>query len=140
MDPETLAMNLGQLDSKMKMTKQKFLVVKHNLNNLLLKKDDIYIEIGPKPKIVEMLANVDYYLKVDILPGTISPVILKIHGRCEGLHLYGSCCHKKPSVTENEFNLKDPDHLKIKAPSRGIFEKAETYYFTLNSVPDTQHL
>ena len=115
-------------------------MVKHNLNNLLLKKGDIYIEIGPKPRLVEILPNVDYFLKVEIVPGTISPVILKIQGRSEGLHLYGSCFHKKPSVTENEINLKDPDFLKIRADGGGVFEKNETYYFTLNSAVETQSL
>ena len=36
--------------------------------------------------------------------------------------------------------MKDPDHLKIRAYKGGIFEQAETYYFTLNSMSDTQHL
>ena len=121
------------------MTRQKFLVVKHNLSILLLKKDDIYTDIGPIPKNLDMLATIDYYLKIEILPGTISPVIIKILGRKEGLHLYGSNFHKKPSATENEIHIKDPDIVKLKTAT-GIFEEAETYYFTIFSNPDNQHL
>ena len=91
-----------------------------------------------------MLANTDFYFKVEIQEYTQSPVVLKLYMRDEkrfiapeNIMVYGSFLNRMPSYLDNELLVKCPKRLLIYEPTgQKIFKSDCKYYINIVSYDD----